>query len=55
MFSKELMEKIRKILMDVFCEFDIHLTDVSFKNILVHVLIMVKDISINIKQCSTIH
>lgn len=42
MFSKELMEKIRKILMDVFCEFDIHLTDVSFKNILVHVLIMVK-------------
>ena len=41
-FSEELMEKIRQILMDVFCEFDIHLTDISFKNILVHVLIMVK-------------
>ena len=41
-FSEELIEKIKKILMSVFCEFDIHLTDISFKNILVHTLIMVK-------------
>lgn len=42
MFSEELMKTIKQILMDVFCEYDIHLTDISFKNILVHVLIMVK-------------
>lgn len=41
-FSKELLETIKNILIDVFSKFDIHLTDISFKNILVHILIMVK-------------
>lgn len=41
-FSRELLEITENVLVSVLCEYNVHLTDISFKNLLVHVLIMIK-------------
>lgn len=41
-FSRELLETTEGVLVEVLCKYNVHLTDISFKNLLVHVLIMIK-------------
>ena len=36
------MEKLRKILLEAITKYDLRLTDIAFKNVLVHSLIMLK-------------
>lgn len=41
-FSRTLLETTENVLLNVLSEYNVHLTDISFKNLLVHVLIMIK-------------
>ncbi|WP_343344352.1 BglG family transcription antiterminator [Terrisporobacter petrolearius] len=41
-FSRNLLEITESVLLSVLTEYNVHLTDISFKNLLVHVLIMIK-------------
>ncbi|SEI81581.1 lichenan operon transcriptional antiterminator [Propionispira arboris] len=41
-FSTEEIEKVKKILLQIILKYDIHLTDIAFKNLLVHVIITLK-------------
>lgn len=41
-FSRNLLETTESVLLSVLTEYNVHLTDISFKNLLVHVLIMIK-------------
>lgn len=41
-FTQEEMERLRKILLDAVSQYNLRLTDIAFKNILVHSLIMLK-------------
>lgn len=42
LFSPEEIEKVKQIILDVILNYNIHLTDVAFKNLLVHVIITMK-------------
>ena len=41
-FTSQEMEKLRKILLEAITKYDLRLTDIAFKNVLVHSLIMLK-------------
>lgn len=41
-FTEKEMERLRKILLEVISEYNLRLTDIAFKNVLIHSLIMLK-------------
>jgi lichenan operon transcriptional antiterminator len=41
-FSLEEIEKVKQIVLQVILKYDIHLTDIAFKNLLVHIIIILK-------------